>query len=102
MTMVPFFRALRSEGWTLRYDSVAGGCRTVEFYKFFGQREVQVQLWASGRHRATHMLYSDRAKRRGRMSTSPTTFMDVPAMWEAVRHERQRTDHPPEYVGDSS
>lgn len=101
MLLAPFIQALRTEGWTQRYDSKGGGCRTVEFYKFFGQREVQVQLWGNGMHRATNMLYSDRAKTRGRMCTMPTSFMrDIKEMWNAVDWERRRKDHPPVTVAN--
>jgi hypothetical protein len=95
MLLVPFIRALRRDDWKLRYDTVAGGGRCVEFFKFYGQREVQVQLHDDGLFRATHMLYSDRAKRRGRMSTSPTTFHTPGGMWCAIKIELERTDHPP-------
>lgn len=94
MILAPFIRVLRKEGWERRYDSVAGGGRCVEFFKFFGRREVQVQLHDDGLFRATHMLYSDAAKRLGTMSTSPTIFRCIPGMWQAVKHERTRTDHP--------
>ena len=96
MVLAPFIRALRAAGWQLRYDtrSKING-RIAEYHHFFGRRDVQVQLWEDGMFRATHMLYSDAAKQRGRMSTSPTMFKTVPEMWLAVEKERTRKDHPP-------
>ena len=95
MRCAKFIRELNRDGWTLDYDSRAGGCRTVQFSKFFGQRQVEVQLWEDGGHRATHMLYRDRAKRMGRMTTPPTNFRDIDGMWRAVKYERTRTDQKP-------
>lgn len=95
MRCAPFIAALREADWKLRYDSKAGGVRTVEFYKFFGQREVNVQLWGDGKHRASNMIYSDRAKRSGRASTNPTEFQSIDGMWQAIMAERFRSDHPP-------
>jgi len=96
MQLAPFIRALNAKGWKQRYDSRSRhNGRVVEFFKFFGQREVQVQLWDDGTRRATHMLYSDKAKRLGRMTTTPTHFRDVTSMWEAVRIERSRMDQKP-------
>ena len=95
MLLAPFIKALNAKDWKLRYDSVAGGGRTVEFFKFFGRREVIVQLHDDGLFRATHMLYSDHELRRGRMSTPPTIFKSIDGMWLAVLRERERKDHPP-------
>lgn len=94
MLLAPFIRALKAEGWKQRYDSRSRrNGRIVEFFKFFGQREVQVQLWDDGLFRATHMLYKDKAKRRGEMNTSPTLFHDVTSMWRAAEYETRRP-HP--------
>ena len=101
MLLAPFIGSLNADGgWIKRYDSRSRhNGRVVEFFKFYGPREVQVQLWDSGLFRATHMLYSDKAKRRGRMSTSPTEFKTVVTMWSAIEHERTRKDHPPSGPG---
>lgn len=97
MLLAPFIRSLRTAGWTLRYDSRSKhNGRIAEYHKFFGRRDVQVQLWDDGTFRATHMLYSDTARRRGRMSTAPTYFKTLPEMWTSVDHERTRKDHPKE------
>jgi hypothetical protein len=74
------FAALREDGFTSDFDSRAGGCRMVEWAKTVGERRLEVQLWADGRHRATHWL-------GGRMSTLPTYFTDVA---DNARRDRAR------------
>lgn len=95
MRLAPFIRSLRQAGWALRYDTAAGGGRTVEFHKFFGRRDIRVQLNNTGPHTASHMRYFDTARTRGIENTSPTPFETGPGMWIAVEHERTRKDHPP-------
>jgi hypothetical protein len=82
------FAALRADGFSADFDSRAGGCRMVEWAKTVGERRLEVQLWADGRHRATHWL-------GGRMSTPPTYFTDVATMRAAIARELSRCDHPP-------
>jgi hypothetical protein len=82
------FAALREDEFTSDSDSRAGGCRVVEWVKTVGERRLEVQLWADGRHRVTHWL-------NGRMCTLPTYFTDVPTMRAAIAHELARHDHPP-------
>jgi hypothetical protein len=82
------FAALREDEFTSDSDSRAGGCRVVEWVKTVGERRLEVQLWADGRHRVTHWL-------NGRMCTLPTYFTDVATMRAAIARELSRCDHPP-------
>lgn len=84
-----FSRPLRKEGFKKDFDSSSGGIRVVQFCKDIGAgRVLRVQLWADGKHRASH-FYHDRA------STAPTEFYSVQGMHVAILHETMRTDHKP-------
>lgn len=95
MSLRAFIGSLRRMGFTKDYDSRAGGVRCAQFSKFYGQRRVEVQLWGDGKHRATNMIYTDKKKRCGRMSTTPTEFNTVTGMAHAIVREQSREDHPP-------
>lgn len=58
------------------------------------KRKVEVQLWGKGQHRATNMLFSDKARTMGRMSTQPTYFCTAEEMCKAIDREIHRGDHP--------
>ncbi len=63
-------------------------------------REIEVQLWSDGEHRASHWIAHDVRGVDGEvhhfrhMITTPTGFADVEEMLVAIEHERARTDHP--------
>lgn len=56
--------------------------------KTVGDRDIEIQLWRDGGHRASHFL-------NGRMSTYPSPFGNVAEMERAIQIEMTRTDHPP-------
>ncbi len=77
---------LRSMGFAIEWNSVAGGCRCTQFIKEIdGRRQVQVQIWATGNNRASHSFH-------GCSDTKPTDFTDVAEMIHAINHEATRTD----------
>jgi hypothetical protein len=80
----PFVRELEAQGFVRDGNSRD----PLMLVKTVGEREVTVQLWKDGKHRASHML-------GGRGSTRPTEFWSVEGMKAAVERELIRTDHPP-------
>ncbi len=77
---------LRGLGFSIEWNSVAGGCRCTQFIKQMdNRRQVQVQIWATGSHRASHSFH-------GCSDTKPTDFQDVAGMIHAINHEAKRTD----------
>lgn len=88
-TIRPYTDAMRKQGgWEKDGDSVAGGGRCVSFKKVVGERTLELQLYADGKHRVSHFL-------SGRMSTYPTEFTDVAGMLAGIETELYRIDHPP-------
>lgn len=77
---------LRGLGFTMDWNSVAGGCRVTEFIKQFDERrKVAVQIWATGSHRASHSFH-------GCSDTKPTDFTTIEGMLAAIKHESIRKD----------
>lgn len=74
------------------------------FKKRIGEREVEVQLWGDGYHRASHMVFRPlpNGVEGGRMSTPPTDFGTVVTLFHAIGIELTREDHPPEGEAHSS
>lgn len=79
---------LRGMGFTVAFDSMAGGGRTVQWFKIVRDRTVEVQLSDDGNHRASHFLGA-------RMSTPPIYFTTPDDMICAIANELMRTDHAP-------
>lgn len=92
-TLRPFIMALRTLGFERDFDSRAGGARIVQFKRAFGQRDVEVQLFDDGRHRASHMVFSDPERFRGLMDTLPTDFSDGAGLLDAIICEASRPDN---------
>lgn len=92
-TLRPFIMALRTLGFARDFDTKAGGGRIVQFKRAFGQRDVEVQLFDDGRHRASHMVFSDPKRYRGLMDTLPTEFSDGAGLLDAIICEATRTDN---------
>jgi hypothetical protein len=77
---------LRRSGFVPDWDSVAGGERCWQWSRTIGDRQVTVQLWGDGNHRATHGI-------RGSEDTLPTEFKDTTGMMDAISHEWHRADN---------
>lgn len=85
--LLPFCRELKRLGF--QRDPKWRHLRNPLLYvKVVGPRELDVQLWRDGRHRASHSL-------NGRMSTYPTEFAKVAQVRAAVYRELTRLDHTP-------
>lgn len=81
-----FSRALRGLGFEKAWDTKAGGERTTQFEKQIDdRRRVEVQLWGSGQHRATHSF-------KGCSDTRPTDFTTINGMIVAIKTESTRMD----------
>ena len=91
-TIRPFTNELRKQGFQLDYRDRSGGTTVTEFKMRKGDREVRVQFWADGKHRASHGTY--RTLKNGvegyRETTMPTNFRTVPEMLKAVEREWTR------------
>lgn len=86
MEMSRFIRQLRKLGFTVDFDTCAGGTRTIQFGKLVDtRRKVIVQLWGDGGHRATHEF-------KGCSDTRPTDFTALDGMDSAIKQESTRTD----------
>jgi hypothetical protein len=87
MNVRPFHRILRQDGFILDYDSRAGGIRVIEWIKQINfVRQIRVQLWGDGQHRATHSI-------SGNENTHPTYFTDIFGMRSAIETESIRQDN---------
>ncbi len=86
--------SLRRAGFERAWRSAARSCYVLRI----GARSLEVQLWDDGRHRASHMLWRPLPDggEGGRMSTFPTDFTTLEAMWRAIFREVTRTDHLPD------
>jgi hypothetical protein len=112
----PYMDALREHSgpWGYRWDTRAGGGRTVQVQCLFrgnlrvaaglakaGDRFLRVQLCDDGQHLADHMLVtrdgpvSDQGPRFMRGTTHPTPFSTPAEMLAAIRTEQTRGDHKP-------
>ena len=58
-------------------------------------RQVDVQLWSDGKHRASNALRVEGDDNCWRWSTPPTPFETLDEMRAALEHEWKRMDHPP-------
>jgi hypothetical protein len=56
-----------------------------------GHRLLDVQLWTNGKHRISHMIYTDAV--RGLENTTPTEFTTVAEMLPAIEFESTRQDN---------
>lgn len=75
-------KELRAQG----FKRISRDKDVVVYEKTEGHRTLNVQLWADGGHRASHML-------NGRGSTIPTSFSGVYSLRKALTKERTRMDH---------
>jgi hypothetical protein len=96
-TFAPHLRRL---GFRKDYSSRAGGerCDIWERWEPIDEhgfcRQISVQLWEGGGHRASHMVYTDPDTRRlGRGTTHPTEFTDEYSLIVAVKFEATRMDN---------
>lgn len=91
MNVRPFLDALRKAGFvgfTKSYSHQEDGKRVlVEYECQLGLREMDVQFWEDGCHRASHMLL-------GCSDTTPTVFYTPEECVAAVTRELTRLDHP--------
>jgi hypothetical protein len=67
-------------------DIRGGGIRVRTYRKRLKDRDVEVELWGDGNHRATHSVH-------GCSDTFPTDFFTPPQMLEAIEKESTRTDN---------
>lgn len=82
--------------WGMRGGGHPKGTLATLFYlKDVGNRTLELQLEADGTGRISHMVYRDHPepRHRGRMTTHPTGFTDIPSLKAAVAHETARMDN---------
>jgi len=84
MTIRPFTRALRAQGFELEFRDRSGGTTVTQFKRRAGLRELHVQLWGSGYHRVSHGTHTRYGLHE---CTTPTEFKTVPEMILAIKYE---------------
>lgn len=95
MTIRPFTRELRRQGFVFCYRDRGGGCVVTEFAKRQGDRTVRVQFWDHDQakpHRVSHETHSalPGGGEGTRATTLPVYFGDVPEMLLVILAEWKR------------
>ena len=90
-TIRQYCAALRMDGFTLQFRDRSGGTTVTQFAKRIGNRQVKVQLWANGGHRASHGTYK-RINGCDCLSetTMPTDFTSLGGMRTTILREFKR------------
>jgi|SRR5882724_49108 len=92
MTIRPFTSVLRKQGFEFCWCDRSGGCKTTQFAKREGDRELHVQFWGDGPHRVSHGTYGQHGLRE---TTEPTSFSTVAEMLLALKLEWARPSREP-------
>lgn len=92
-----FFRFLKNEGFkrVSRSKSESGGMNfnmPHVYEKELGDRILVLQLWAGGKSRVSHSHAAYTGTKRDVMNTTPTEFISVNGMRDAISLESTRMD----------